>query len=306
MVLRENGRVVLRPALGLTAYLEAPEWWALQGAERAFGLLRDHGPIDRVRLFSTSMLQHWRAAPSHSLDSLQASLSCRTVLAGKPRHLFWAEFADYPNVPSIGMRYSEVETTRTIRHAFVQFTLPVDWPPEELLQLALRLANLGPVRSMVGGLCVRWNVLHQRLAFNQFYLWALRFVGLDCQDAEEMAWHTQMGLPGSNWLTFVGSSFADEQGLALDDLSSATWNQPVRTLPSQHGLLLQAGAAPTEGDLNQLRMPEAYMEVARRLEPYLVEQPPVFWGAFQEENRMHRWFRRLADSKGWPPQPALR
>jgi hypothetical protein len=155
------------------------------------------------------------------------------------------------------------------------------------------------VYSLVGGYTARWNVLYPKLAFNQFYVWAQRYLGLDIQDAEELAPHAPRGLPGSNWLTYVGEPLAKQLEFDLAPLRRSAWKPPVELLPVRSGLLLRAGAGPTMGDLNRFAYPESYAEVARKLEPLFVKEPPEFWGAFADEKRTGAWLRRLVGAEDW-------
>jgi len=298
---KEDGTLVIRPVLGLTAYLADPSWWALQGTSQVLSTFVETVSPARLQFFTTSLLNSWMLLTTDQLSSAIKSMSAWALVSNRPRHHFFAKFADFPNVPEAGFSYTEVDPSRATRAAVLELTLPLETPPDQLARLALQIADLGLVYSMVGGYAVRWNPIHKRLAFNQFYLWAHRFVGLDAQQPEEMAWFAPAALPGSNWLTFVGAPLAEKREIDLKGLVRRTWKGPVTPIERTRGVLLRAGVTPTVGDLNELEFPEAYSEVAQHLAAHFVREPPPFWGAFMEDDGTRRWMQRLIDPALWPP-----
>jgi hypothetical protein len=295
----EEDEPIVRVALGLTAYLDEPEFWAREGAQRALDLLLGTSVADELEYYTTSVMTQWEELGQGTLRELRQVLSSRVLVQDRPRHLMFFRVADIPNCPEVGFSYTEIDPKRAERSAVLELTLPQENPPEELLHLATELAKLGPLHSMVGGYVARWNELHRRDAFNLFYLWAQRYLGLDIQDAEELASFTPEWLPGSNWLTLVSQQLAKARDFDLSTLRRDSWKQPVDVSIVGTGVLLRAGERPTVGDLNRLAYPEAYAEVARRLDPLFVEEPPEFWGRFTDVAKTHAWMRRLVEAGDW-------
>ncbi|WP_342378048.1 DUF3396 domain-containing protein [Myxococcus stipitatus] len=295
----DTGDAVIRAELGLTAYLAEPEFWAREGAQRALDLMLDLPTADLLRYYTTSVMTEWDDVGPRMLKSLRDGLTSRALLVEKPRHLFFFRLADEPNCPSVGFSYTEIDPRRATRAAVLELTLPQGHTPEDLQALAVALTELGPVYSLVGGYTARWNMLYPKLAFSEFYLWAQRYLGLDIQDAEEFAPFAPVGLPGSNWLTYLGEPLAKQLEVDLAALERTAWKPPVETLPVRSGLMLRAGARPTMGDLNRFAYPEAYAEVARTLEPYFAAELPEFWGPFTDKQHTGAWLRRLAVAKDW-------
>ncbi len=292
--------VVLRPVLGLTLYLAEPAWWAREGAAEAYRLFLEAVDPKRLGFFTSSRLRKWQRV-EEPRDYLEELSSVKLAL-DRPRHLFSFTIADYPNTPETAFHYAEVDPDRSERASVLQLTLPPESDPNELMQLALQLTNLGPSLSGVGGYSVRWHRGHQRLAFEHFYLWSQRFVGLDAEDPWEAALTAHEGLHGTSWLTHVGTPLADEVGLDLDRLTNAAFSEDVLGIRTKHGLLLRAGEKPSLGDLNQLDFPTAYAEVARALDQSMAPTPVRFWGYLFEEDRSALWRRRLVDPTSWPVQ----
>jgi hypothetical protein len=295
MVLRTDGTVVLRPVLGLTAYLADPAFWATTGASRAFAAFLETVPAERLRSFTTSLLTTWEPFQPSRAANVQGALSSWSLVTNQPRHLFFARFADEPNVPELGFGYTEVDPARASRAAVLELTLPFSTPPAQLERLARQLIEIGPLHSLVGAWAARWNVLHQRLAFSQFFLWSRRFIGLDIQDAEEFAWRAPRGIPAINWLTYVSDALLVSG--KIDVQTVAMEGARVERLGA--GALFTCGPGPDLGDLNRLGLLASYSHLARQLEPLLDPEPPLFWGAFHEGAWTRLWQRRFIDPAGW-------
>lgn len=297
-VLAEQPRVIVaRVELGLTLYLTDMRTWATGGAARALEVFLRHAPQDALGLYTTSQLPGWRRATKATHALLVESLSA-PWMAGRPRHLLSFSLVDDPGTPSAGFVYREVDASRTTRAGVLELTLPQETPPEVLLKLTEEVAGCGPFFSGVGGYVARWNEAHRHAAFESIYELCQRYWGLDIQDAEAMAWLAPRGLPGTNWLTLLGWPLVDALGAAAPALKDGESNG-VRVSTLSHGTLVRAGAQATVGDLNQLELPTAYMEAARRLEPAFVIEPPALGGTFAREGHAGRWFRRLVDALEW-------
>jgi len=287
--------VVLRPVLGLTAYLAAPAFWATTGASLAFAAFLETVSAEQLRYFTTSLLTTWEPFQQSRAVRVAEGLSSWSLVTNKPRHLFFARFADEPNIPEFGFAYTEVDPARASRAAVLELTLPFSTPPAQLERLARCLIEIGPLYSLIGGWAVRWNVLFQRLAFSQFFLWSKRFLGLDIQDAEEFAWHAPQALPAINWLTWISEALLASRKLDVQRMPPG--GAGVERVGA--GALFTCAPAPDLGDLNRLGLLESYSQVARFLEPLRDPEPPRFWGAFQEGEWTKLWHRRFIDPAGW-------
>jgi hypothetical protein len=298
----EKDTLAARPALGLTAYLAEPEWWARDGVKRALDAFLQVVPQDRLLAFTSSLLTEWRPLPKGSRALELDRMDAWTPLGRPPRHHFFLRFADVPNLPEIGFSYTEIDSRRADRSGVLELTLPLAAPPKDLLRLADALIQLGALDALVGGYVARWNVTCLTPAFDQIYLWTRRFLGLDVQDAEEMAWRTPRALPATNWLTYLGTRPAGAREIDVAALAARPWSSSVDVIHGPSGLFLRAGPNPSLADLNGLALPVEYREVATALEAALVPDPPLLWGAFRREpERTRRWLRRWIDVGEWPP-----
>ncbi|WP_224363119.1 type VI immunity family protein [Hyalangium versicolor] len=293
-VLLESPDVTLaRWSLGLTLYLDEPFVWASEGAAALLARYLEVAPVDRLAWYTTSMLPDWHRFTPRTTEGLLRSLSVPWSEV-RVRHLFTFRLVDDLGAPEVGFFYKEIDEARG-RRGFLQLLLPPSHDPGDLLQLAQEISERWPVLSGVGGYMATWNEWLKSTAFWSLFRWSKRFLGLDIQDPDPMSWHVAEGLPGSNWLTLVGDKLAQKLELDVPALRQRTWTQPIRVHALRRATLVQAGSAPTLGDLNALRYPAAYAEAARALEPCFVKEPPEYWGGFFEEKRTRLWLRRLVD-----------
>ena len=295
----DSGEAVVRAELGLTAYLAEPQLWAAEGAARVLRSLLQLVPAGDATFYTTSLMTTWRTRRGDDLDVLVDSLSARGFVHAPLRHHFFFRLADDPDAPSLGFSYTEIDPARADRSAVLELTLPAGSDPAHLLALAEAVGRTGPLHALVGGYAARWNPRYRALAFSQLHRWCRRWLGLDVQVPEEMAWHTPRALPGVGWLTLVGEPVARARDLDPAALARARWQHPVRATSLPAGILLRAGRTPTLGDVNALEWPAAYAEVARALGDHLVEEPPAFWGDFHDLRDTDAWFRRLLSPGDW-------
>lgn len=300
----EDGRTVIGPALGTTFYLADPFFWAERGVVDALQLFVEGPWRGRLAYYTTSLLDRWRPLDGGLRDVL-AALTREKLLVRGPRPFFSFSVADDPHVPSTAFTYTEVDPRRSDRTSVLELTLAATDPPAWLREVSLRTAALGAFYSGVGGFVARFNPLFRRLAFNQFFLWARRFVGLDVQIPDDSSWSAAFALQGSSWLNFLGAPWAERREVDLVAWRTQTWRAPgvtctgIRPHAADRSVLLQAGESPTLGDRNDLVWPAAYAEVARALVDFFPEDPPTFWGAFAEHELTEAWMRRLVVPKEW-------
>ncbi len=298
-VLREQPSVgVARVGLGLTVYLADAVTWA---SEAAALLLRDFlrvAPRAELLWYTTSRLTVWNRVAPDDLDQLVEVLSTPWTQR-RVRHCFSFRLANDVGAPDAGFWYHEVEPSRAGVAGFVQIVLPTDSPPDDLLQLATAVGHSAPVWSFVGGYLATFHPHVRPTAFWCIHAWCRRYLGLDVQDPEQGGQRAATGLLGSSWLTFLGRPLVKALDVDLDALVAPPWKGAVEATSLLGGTLLKAGAAPVLGDLNRMQYPTVYAEVARRLAPLLVQEPPRFPGKFRVEDDVQAWMHRFVDTREW-------
>jgi len=298
LLLADDPEVILcRVELGLTLYLTDMRAWAREGAARALEIFLRYAPRESLRFYSSSELPTWKAATEATHEEILKSLST-PWMTGEPRHLLSVWLVDDPRVPSAGFVYREVDPARGDRSGSLELTLYQETPPEVLLRLAQEISGCGSFFSGVGGYVARWNPVYRHDSFDCVHDWCQRYWGLDVQDDEAFSWLAPRSLPGSNWLTLVGTPLLESLGPDAPALAEGEEDGvSVSALPG--GFLVRAGPEATVGDLNRTEVPVAYMAAVRRLAPGFVAEPPPFGGAFARNEDTGRWFRRFVDSREW-------
>lgn len=291
-------RAMARVAMGFTAYLADPDFWAAEGAHRFFEYFRARIPPQYLCNITTSMSPVWSALDPKDMDGVAETLRQRAVI-GRSRHLFNMRLQNDPGAESVGFSYTEVDASRANRSAVIEVSFPEMSSSKDLLAYAVELIRIGPVHSLVGGLAFRYDRAHEGPAFHQIYAWASRYLAIDIQKSEEMAWKTPSSLPGVNWLTYIGPEVARRNELDLAALCETRWTTDIQDGFVDDGAMFMAGPEPVQGDLNRLRLPEPYIEVAHRLAPYFADAPPDFWGPFHSQDHSSLWFRRLIEPEPW-------
>ena len=298
---------VARVAQGLTLYLAGPAAWAGGGVLTAFDAFLAAVPQNDVFYYTSSMIAQW-----HPVTSQEGRQSLREALPAWSnqgmgqgvRHGFRFEYVDDPGAPTRGFQYREIDPARADRTPVLEITLPFSTPQETLLELAKNIAQAGDYWCGVGGYVARWNWMRKRLAFTQAYKWCGRWLGLDVQDGDMMAWHAKDGLPGTGWLTFIGGPFAARNGIGLDGLRAHPWQHGVTAQDVGDGLMVQAGTKLDAGDTNTLAFPEPYAESAKTLAPHFVQDTDEYWGMFGGRKHTNIWLRRWEDLTAWDERRA--
>jgi hypothetical protein len=290
--------IVAQVRLRLTVYLDDAPSWARGAAAEALRAFLAVAPVEKLQWWTTSLMQDWHRVSGHGMDTLLRALSNEAL--ARPRHQFQFRLADTISAPGVGFYYREVDGTRVPRAGVLELTLPPEQDPADLLQLAVALGQGFPVHCAVGGYAVAWSLYQQATAFWWAYRFCRRYLGLDVQDAERMAGPARTALPGTNWLTLLGPGILAAHDADAAALRDAVFRDPdSRVMTLARAVLVQAGAGPVLGDVNQLDLPRAYIEVAQRLEEYLVEPPPEYWGGFGAEAATRPWLRRFLEPEHW-------
>ncbi len=286
-------KTIARVELALTLYLAEPRRWAHGGAAQVLQSLLAVVPPDFLTLFSTSLTPRWYALDRSRQQEL-AGLLTLPWSESIPRHLFRLDVVDDPHCPSCGFSYTEVDPGRSECAAVIEVTLPQELDAGYLLPIARAALAAGPLCSGIGGYAVKMNQAYLADAFDLAWAWTRRFVGLDVQFPEQMAWLAPRGLPGTNWLTLLGRPVADRFRFELEQAVAHPWIDPqVRVERAGDNVLIVAGEAPTTGDRHFFDDASAYREVGQTTRKLLAPTPDLL-GRFRDEHESDAWFRRLA------------
>lgn len=285
---------VARCALGFTLYLDQPMEWAKGGVARALEAFLRRAPLERLEWYTTSMIDRWiRTSPS-TVDALAESLAVGWN-AGTPRHLFWFRLVDDTSAPECWFSYREVDPSLENRPGFLSVGFPQTTPARTLLDLVMEIASGEPYVCGTAGYLASFNEWEKSTSHGVFHRWSRRYLGLDLEDPDRFAWSARAGLVTTNWLTLMGRPLMERFDLNPALMMHRRYRHNVEVADLRTGILVRAGTAPTLGDLNQLKIPAAYCEVARLLEPYLTPELPTMYGSFYDTEDTAKWQRRLLD-----------
>jgi hypothetical protein len=177
----------------------------------------------------------------------------------------------------------------------VSFWLPTEYleehGPGHVRELALELAAPLPFSSG-----------HAGLAFNSEYdvlgmdeeskAWCFLHPGLDLTRVDRLAWQLGAKVQTATWLTFLGPPVLGELG-GVAGLRARLPSQDIRVQELEgERAVITLSEWPEAGE--EGRMPPAYRELARVLEPWLFHEKYLRNASYTEEE-LRRWERRFLD-----------
>lgn len=125
---------------------------------------------------------------------------------------------------------------------------------------------------------------------------ANRFLGIDVEPFGALASSADKGIKNIDWLTLVGDDFLLKAGGrdAVRNQLSAIEGVAVHDL--QHGIMIQAGAQPSFGDVNRSERLELYHAVGRILQAVRIPETDLdvgdrIGGVEQSEKWVYRFFQ---------------
>jgi len=305
MVLRERRDVVLaRPVLALTVYLEDEPRWAESGAAAMLESFFRRPQAGVLRYVRSSARAGWRALGRR--DEVTAALRSH----GGPRHLLRVQVADRADVPSLSFTYREVAPRPGGPCGYMQLALPLDTDPDELLALALEVAQDHPFACAVGGVAVLWNDELPQNAFRAIRRLCKRYWALDVPTPDGQSLGARDHLPSASWLTLVGAAMAARHAGAAPCLADGAADVAgVARMTLRHGLLFRAGESPTAGDMNRFEYPHAVHALHHALWPALAGAQTRFPRGFagdvegpddgDGDDATTRWRERFLRPAGW-------
>ncbi|MDO9019532.1 MAG: DUF3396 domain-containing protein [Deltaproteobacteria bacterium] len=290
--------MVARVALGLTVYLDDAPHWAETGVPAMVSALLRMVPGATLEWLTTSTRNDWVRLSPTERDGLPQTLANAWNARG-PRHLLQVRLSDDTQCMGAGFSYRELDPARGGRHGWLQLVLPYDQSPDDLLALAVELAQEHPFRCAVGGYLTTFNEWEKPAAFWCIRRWALQHLGLDVQDPDMAAWFVEQQLPSTNWLTLLGAPLLEARGVSASALQAHPWERPITVLPLERGVIVRAGERPVTGDVNDLVYPETYAEVSKALEALLPRRFARYYGGFHDGDQTLRWVRRFVEPEAW-------
>jgi len=289
-----GGERVARVTQGLVLYFEtdwADFWPAFVSTLGVF--LREPwaGALTCIRRWNEQAWQPWSVERA---PELLAALQLRG-----PVPYSKLELADKPVLPEVGIDWQVLPQAQGSypRAGYVRVRLPLEAPVLDLLGATSLLAQALPVQQGRAGYVCEVDENNRKIGFDQAWVWARRYYGMDVFDSVEETWDATKGLLGVNWLTIVGERWMKGplKDVPLEDRSGV-----VRVSKTPHGgVVLQAGTNPTIGDHNRVQDVSALALASKILEPALIEAPTGLPGMFDDHQSTLLWIRRFLDPQAW-------
>lgn len=290
--IQHRGVILCRVVLGLTCYFkESP---TREQIVRAYTIYRKYCPPNHRALISTVRQAFFSPIDADDLSHINRSLKDQDrrlddgiiIWNGSDAQqwMFWMQ----------GIVGKSLEDSRA---SFCQLFLPESTDPEVLFSISREFGDEVPLLSGHGGYTVQFAGQYKNDAFNQIYVWAKRFVGLEVEDLNCTLPYVLDSVKGANWLSLVGpelwNKVSNHKDFALELPELVTLEKRNRAR------LFKAGRNPTLADRNRNDFPELYAAVEQILAPIKLQNHPEFPGRFSEKNETKAWLQRLNEPSAW-------
>jgi hypothetical protein len=226
----------------------------------------------------------WEALSREMLRERSAILELRKTASGEQRYRFnyWGSLIDAP-----------AEDPKSV--CAISFWLPTRYleehGPAHVRELAMELAEPLPFSSGHAGLAFNCDLDLLGVTEAVTALW-FRYPGLDVPRMDSHALQLGTRVAATSWLTFLGQPVLGELG-GTAGLRSRLPSQDIRVQELEGArAVITLGEWPEAGE--EGRMPPAYRELARVLEPWLFHEKYLRNADYTEED-LRRWERRFLE-----------
>lgn len=263
-------------------------------------------PPDRLTHYAIAELDDWDLIDDPDLTKQGRAASgkwailapvCKRLLARRPFHLlFW----DGQDIDTYCFSLRQIRDEQRQLHAFVRMTVPTSVDTALLLEAARELADGQDFYSGHLGFCFGYDPERKIDAFTAIYPLARRFWGIDVEDLNGTLTLMKDAIKGVNWITLIGSAFAQTPAVAQAALLPQQ-NPLVQLEKRKKGLLFRVGDGPSVGDRHR---PDAQLnaltQLGAALAPLIVRGHPHFCGdGFIKNDNTDGWFHRFDNPSGW-------
>ncbi len=131
---------------------------------------------------------------------------------------------------------------------------------------------------------------------------AKRYWCVQLQEVALLGWDALRGVPSVNWLTLIGDEFARSKEMSserLREIAASLKGEGVSHRPHAHGVAIAAGPRPLKGDINLGEDLDAYVHVARLIQPLLLTEHTPLFGPFAKPDVLGAWLGRFIDPQAW-------
>lgn len=283
--------VYLRPCTEVILY------WAGSVFDHADSIIAFHDRSldlikDKVKYYRTETMGSAKPLKKDSLDLVRFWLKETTTK--RDIYMLFLESGTVPDEPSEHAFSMNASPGR----GFVRLVLPATFATEsstDLLSLSLNLAANFDYEFGTVGYSLNWNSLGKHVRRSQLAMNSLapRYLGVDMSFPLATQFIVSTGIKCANWLTFVNASDIEKLGGAVRVKQALSNEATAHDVGS--GLAIQAGPAPTLGDVNRQDNLSAYHRVGKVLAPVRApKHPPIFGpGGIPDESVTEQWLARF-------------
>ncbi|NOT26817.1 MAG: DUF3396 domain-containing protein [Acidobacteria bacterium] len=293
----------LRTRLGFVVFVRGPLrahadaledlWTRLQA-----GLLRKR--FTRYRLASQTS---WTPLPESTQSSFAEVFGMRGSLVG-----CWGlelaepgdERGDGPS--NLWLQLTDLAPVRGLERAsHLRVLFPDDTPATTITALGEWAINRLPLWWGSGGFVFHHTAGPTFTAHTRMAALAKRYWGVQIQDLTSLQWDGLRGMPGVNWLTLVGEEFAQSGGLSIERVAAEAAGPQVGLSHRRgpYGAAIAAGPKPLKGDINVGEDLDAYVRVARLIQPLLLTEHTPLFGPFAKPRVLSAWLERFGAPRAW-------
>lgn len=139
-------------------------------------------------------------------------------------------------------------------------------------------------------------------AYHKMAALAKRYWCVQLQEITLLEWDALRGMSSNNWLTLIGDEFAQSKGMSserLREVAASLESDGVFHRQHTHGVAIAAGSKPLMGDINAGEDVDAYMRVARGIQPLLLTAHTPLFGPFAKPEVLEAWLGRFASPRRW-------
>jgi hypothetical protein len=226
----------------------------------------------------------WKALSQEMLGERSAIIELRETASGEHRYRFdyWGSLMDAP-------------TDDPKRVCAASFWFPTEYleehGPAHVRELAMELAEPLPFSSGHAGLAFNCDL--DLLGVSEAVTeWWFRYPGMDLPRLDSHVLQLGTSVRTASWLTFLGPPVLGELG-GVAGLRSRLHSQDILVQELEGArAVITLGEWPEAGE--EGRMPPAYQELARVLEPWLFHEKYLPNAGYTEQE-LRRWERRLLE-----------
>ena len=256
--------------------------------------MRGHGPMRCRRGAQTE----WHELP----DDLNEAIALLNRADDGPG-CRWLEVSVEVGRPGVHIEVADLlPVSGRERASYIHIRYPKEVAPIEIVQFGEWAIQHLPLLWGAAGMVFVHVDGPRFTACGRIAALAKRYLGVQIQDTTTMQWDALRGMPGINWLTLVGTEFAELNSMPLPTLVADALTlveQGVFHRQGRHGLMLAAGPRPLLGDVNMGEDLGAYAHVARLMQPALLKDPTPLGGPLQRSDVLTAWIRRFEQPTGW-------